>query len=303
MLNGEFALKGLVRQHKRGSFATQKAYRDTAHAFCKALNENGFSQTVRKRFDIKEKHVLRAVKVWRLADISDRVICNRLAHLRRFCEWQGHPGMLKGNDYYLPDRDRNRLPRESKAADLQTVDPSACRTRYAQASVMLQKEFGLRRKECLMIQPRRSTADTLVLHGPSTKGGRPRSIKARTEGQRAAIAYAKAVAGGGSLVPPSRTYASWRDEYRREAERAGIPHGSTHRVRHAYAQGRYAEESGQAAPLAGGPWKGNMDAEGKAADGKGRDVVSGELGHGRRGIAAQYLGGSKPPDDGEKEGE
>lgn len=298
MLDAEHQLKSLVRQHRQGSHATQRAQRDTARAFVKALDENGFSRTVRQRIEIKEKHVLRAVGAWREAGVSDRVICNRLAHLRRFCEWQGRPGMLKGNDRYLPDRDHNRLPRESKAIDRQAIDPSACRTDYARASLRLQTEFGIRRKEALMIQPRRSSSDSLVLHGPATKGGRPRSIEARTEAQRAAIAYAKAVAGGGSLIPPGRTYASWRAAYRHEAERAGVPNGSTHAIRHAYAQARYAEESGQAAPLSGGPWRADMDADERAADGDARDVVSAELGHGRRAVSAQYLGGAKAPDEG-----
>ena len=314
MLQAKYELRRLLREHRHGAHGTQEARRDTVQAFVKALDENGFSKAVRQKgFAIKEKHVRRVVGVWRNQDgVGTRTIEKRLSHLRSMARWQGNPGLLRSNAEYLPGRDTDRTRQESKAADVSAVDVEAARTPWAQASLGLQKEFGLRRKEALLVQPERSPADCakLVLHGAACKGGRPREIEARTEGQRQAIAFAKDVARGGSLVPPGRTYADWRDEYRREAERAGVPNGSTHALRFAYAEGRYAEATkslsadggGWQAPVAGGPYRPDMDAADKAVDGQARDLVSAELGHGRRAVVSAYIGGAKAPEpDGEGE--
>ena len=296
MLDARYVLLRVLREHRVGSYETQAARRDTVSAFVKTLDANGFSQAVRKAdYRIKESHVRRCVGVWREAGVSTRSIENRLSHLRSMAAWQGRPGILRSNDQYLPGRDRGRTAKASKAGPADEVDWRRARSPYARASIRLQKAFGLRRKEALLVQPGRSPADCsmLVLHGECTKGGRYREIPAYTAEQREAIAYAKSVAGGGSLVPPVRSYISWRHEYRREAERCGLPNGSTHCLRHAWAQARYEALSGMAAPVAGGPWRGDMDADQRRADGQGRDGVSKELGHGRRAVTAAYIGGAK----------
>lgn len=308
MLQAKYELLGLLREHKlgAGAYETQDARRDTVQAFVRALNENGFSKAVRQKgFKIKEKHVTRAVGVWRNQDgVSTRTIEKRLSHLRSMARWQGTPGLLRSNAEYLPGRDTDRTRQESKAADASAVDVEAARTPWAQASLGLQERFGVRRKEALLAEPWRSPADNskLVLHGAACKGGRPREIEARTEADREAIAFAKDVAQGGNLVPPGRTYKEWRNEYRREAERAGVPNGSTHSLRFAYAEARYAELSGQDAPVAGGPYRADMDADERDADGAARDALSAELGHGRRAVVSAYIGGAKAPEpDGEGE--
>lgn len=303
MRDAEYALVQMIRSRREGSTDTQKARRQTARQFIRTLAENGYSRDTRKRdFAIKERHVLRAVKVWREGGISDRVIANRLSHIRRFCEYQGRPGMVKAsNDFYLPGRDKNRVRGPGEA--LPSVSPGdvnreAAETPWARASLGLQAEFGLRRKEALKVVPSQSPADNsrLVLHRTATKGGRSREIEARTPSQRDALAYAKDVAGTGSLVPPGRTYTSWREAYRKEAQRAGVPNGSTHGIRRGYAQERHAEAAGHPGPYRGGKWKLDMTPAEKIADGAARDLVSDELGHGRRGVVAHYVGGAKAPE-------
>ena len=301
MLQAKYELLRLCREHKQGSYETQAARRDTVQAFTRALDENGFSRTVRQKgFTIREKHIRRVVGVWRNKDgVSTRTIEKRLSHLRSMARWQGTPGLLRTNAEYLPGRDTDRSRKESKAGDLSRVDVEAAQTPWARASLGLQLEFGLRRKEALLVEPSRSPADNskLVIHAAAGKGGRPREIEARTESQRKALAFAKDVAGGGRMVPPGRDYKNWRDEYRREAERAGVPNGSTHSLRFAYAEARYAAEAGQPAPVAGGPYKADMDAAQRAVDGEARDVVSAELGHGRRVVVSTYIGGARKPAD------
>ena len=306
MLDAKHELRRLLRSHRQGSHAVQEARRDTVQAFVKALDENGFSRAVRQSgFKIKEAHVRRAVGVWRASGTAGSTIEKRLGHLRFMARAQGRPGVMRENKAYLPGYKRERQARETKAIDPARVDPDKCRSTYAAASVSLQKEFGVRRKEAILVQPWRSErkdgrpATHLVLHGDCTKGGRPRSIPIRTEAQRSAYERALATAGSGSLCPPGRTYGGeggWKHEYRREAERAGVPNGSTHALRAAYAERRYQEEAGQEAPTAGGPRRADMDGEARQADGMARDVVSAELGHGRRSVVAQYIGGAKAPE-------
>jgi len=89
----------------------------------------------------------------------------------------------------------------SKAAYVGTEVLARVRNRYARASLWLQVAFGLRRKEALMIQPVwADRGNRIVLHDTWTKGGRPREIP-----------LTKAVAGQGSLIPPSLSYKGYRD--------------------------------------------------------------------------------------------
>lgn len=312
MLNATFNLTRLLKENRTGSRATQDARIDTVSAFVNTLDREGFSRDIRKRdYRIQERHVARAVRAWqRFGAVSDRTIENRLAHLRSMARWQGTPGLLRSNREYLTDREQRREgPVESKAIDPSTVNPEAARTPFAQASLYLQKEFGLRRAEALKIQPWRSgdpeTATHLVLHRSACKGGRPREILIRTEAQREAFRFAADVAQGGSLIPPGLKYAgkgeSWRDEYRKEAALAGLPDGASHGLRHAYAQARYvgltAELSGGEgwkAPVNGGPWRSEMTPEDAAVDRLARQVVAEELGHGKARRASAYLGGLAP---------
>ena len=309
MLTMKFELLRLCRSHREGSHATQAARRDTINSFVNTLDQHGFSKTVRQKgVAIKERHVKRVVDAWQRAGTGSRTIANRLAHLRRLTEWQGHPGTLKAsNSAYIAGREAapgrghrhyaDRLPNTDKA--VHRIDLDAVRSPHARASLMLQKEFGLRREETLKIRPEKSTATMLVLHGSACKGGRPREITVRTDAQRAALTFAKEVAGAGSLIPPRSSYVAWRDGgYRKACIEAGLPGGS-HGLRHAYAQGRYAELTGFKAPLAGGPWRSEMDDEQRKLDDFARDIVSQELGHGRRQVCAQYLGGYRAPDSDE----
>ena len=95
----QYDLLKLARSHKENSFGTQASRRSTITAFVKALDERGFSRTVRQSgVAIKERHVQKAVHVWQGEGISSRTICNRLSHIRRFCEWQGKPGVLKSDN-------------------------------------------------------------------------------------------------------------------------------------------------------------------------------------------------------------
>ncbi len=64
----------------------------------------------------------------------------------------------------------------------------------------------------------------------------------------------------------------------------------THGLRHAYAQDRYREITGWAAPAAGGPTSKQLNPAQRDRDQLARLQISRELGHGREQITAVYLG-------------
>ena len=77
-----------------------------------------------------------------------------------------------------------------------------------------------------------------------------------------------------------------RFEY--QCDQAGIH--QLHGHRHQYAQTRYLELTGWAAPAAGGPHSKELTPAQKVIDQAARIKISKELGHNRPNISAVYLG-------------
>ena len=128
----------------------------------------------------------------------------------------------------------------------------------------------------------------LMLKGSWTKGGRERSIPIRTEAQRNLLERVKQLTDRGSLIPREKTYVNHMRTYKRQIAAAGLE--KLHGLRHAYAQERYKELTGWAAPAAGGPSRDQMNEEQKALDHDARMTISRELGHHREIITRVYLG-------------
>jgi integrase len=160
---------------------------------------------------------------------------------------------------------------------------------HVRASLELQREFGLRRKEAIMIRPHMADkGEILWLKDSWTKGGREREIPIRTERQRAVLEKARGLAGKGSLIPSHKTYKKQENLYEGQCIRAGLC--KMHGLRHAYAQRRFEELTGFPAPLAGGPNRSALSADERALDKKARAVISAELGHNREQVTVTYLG-------------
>jgi hypothetical protein len=165
---------------------------------------------------------------------------NRMAALRW---WAGKVNkrnvVARSNDHYgLPRRQYANGANRAKAlekANLQRVtDP------HVRLSLELQAAFGLRREEAIKIRPKLADkGGTLWLKPSWTKGGREREIPIRTDAQREVLERAKALAGGGSLIPAEKTYVQQLRLYEGQCIRAGL--SRMHGLRHAYAQQRYRE--------------------------------------------------------------
>jgi hypothetical protein len=156
-------------------------------------------------------------------------------------------------------------------------------------SLRLQAAFGLRREESIKIRPEwADRGNVLALKDTWTKGGRAREVPVRNAEQRQLLDEAKALAGRGSLIPAEKTYAEQLRRFEHQCAAAGIHR--VHGFRHQYAQVRYRELTGWAAPAAGGLRSRELTAEQKAIDREARLTISAELGHEREQVTAVYLG-------------
>jgi hypothetical protein len=229
------------------------------------------------------------VNRWQADHLSGGTIKNRMAALRWWAEKIGKPGVVaRSNDHYgIPDR--RYVSNQSKAQLLAPGAVDQLRDSHVRLSLELQREFGLRREEAIKFSPAYADrGDRLVLKDSWTKGGRPREIPIRTASQRAVLQRAHQLVGWGSLIPANRTYIQQLRVYERHTAAAGL--SKLHGLRHAYAQQRYQELTGWAAPAAGGPAGRTLTPEQKQQDREARLLISRELGHEREPVTAVYLG-------------
>ena len=298
MLQIEHELKQLCREHRHDGHTTQRDRLAMSKTIARNLDESGFHKFCRQKkcaWRLKDKHVRALVEHWRGGGLSPGTINNRLAFLRHVFKWTGKAGLMHKNNAAYHDGKRVRYATVSKAAYVQPGALERVGNQLAKASMRLQITFGLRRKEALMIQPAKADKGTYIaLDGRWCKGNRPRIIPIDSPEQRAALDFAKSVARGGSLIPPSMAHEAYRDgQWRRACEALGVT--ATHGFRHAWAQDLYEGMTGMPCPVRGGLRHRQMTSEQIRKDQWARDVISKELGHGRRKVTNWYLG--KPSAD------
>jgi hypothetical protein len=282
-----YQLKQLCSRNRDGSFATQRDRERSLDLIANQLHEMGFQHLAAQ--SLKPKHVAALVARWQSEGLGTGTMKNRLATLRWWSEKIGKRNVLaRDNDHYgIPDRkytSNNSKARELTIGELhQVADP------YSRMSLRLQAAFGLRREESIKIQPEwADRGNKLVLKDTWTKGGRAREIPIRSEQQRQLLNEAKGLAGRGSLIPADKRYIEQLRRFEYQCAQARI-----HRVhghRHLYAQLRYQELTGWAAPAAGGPRWTDLTSKQRELDREARIAISRELGHDRLDVAAVYLG-------------
>lgn len=282
-----YELKQLCARNRDGSFATQVNRERILTLIANQLREMGFVNMHAQ--SLKPKHVEKLVERWKGEGLSAGTLKNRMATLRWWAEKIGKPNVVaKSNEVYgIPDR--RYVTNVSKARVLTSGDLAQVTDPYTRMSLRLQATFGLRRAESIKIRPGwADRGDTLVLEDSWAKGGRARAIPIRTALQRHVLDEAKKFAGRGSLIPANRSYVQQLRRFEYQCDRAGI-----HRVhghRHQYAQERYRELTGWAAPAAGGPRSRALTREQKLVDREARLTITCEMGHGREQVTAIYCG-------------
>ena len=239
--------------------------------------------------NLKGKHVQALVEHWQEQELSPGTIKNRMAAIRWWAEKIGKKHILSNDNAHYGIPERHYVTNESKARELGDAQLELVKEPYVRMSLEMQRAFGLRREEALKCQPSfADQGDVLRLKGSWTKGGKERRVPIRTDEQRDVLQRAHRLAGRGSLIPPNQSYVKHVRVYEQHTSRAGLH--KLHGLRHAYAQKRYAELTGWAAPANGGPTSRQLSTDQKTRDREARLMISKELGHEREQITATYLG-------------
>lgn len=282
-----YELKNLCRRNRDGSHSTQATRHETLQQIAGELDKLGFQHM--GVASLKAKHVEALVRSWQERSLSAGTMKNRMAMLRWWADKAGVKGAVAAsNDVYGIAR-RIHITNTNKAATTPETAKERISDVHARASIELQAVFGLRREEAIKFSPSYADrGDHIVLKHSWTKGGKSRVVPVRTPEQRAALDQARAVAGAGSLIPPQLQYIDQLNVYTGQVAAAGL--SKLHGLRHAYAQARYQELTGRAAPAAGGKTSQELTAEEKAVDRAARLQISEELGHEREQITVVYLG-------------
>lgn len=196
--------------------------------------------------------------------------------------------MARSNKHYgIPDR--CYVAKKSKAKEITQEQLGKIKDEYVRMSLELQRAFGLRREEAMKFIPSYADQeDHIRLKGSWTKGGKPRKVPVRTEGQRKILDKASSLAGSGSLIPSHRSYVQHLRVYENSLLRAGL--SKLHGLRHAYAQERYEDLTGWKCPAIGGSDRKSLSQDQRERDREARLIISKELGHEREQVTTVYLG-------------
>lgn len=287
MLDLEYELKAICRRNRDGSRMTQAQREQRLRQIARELNQLGFRHL--HATSLKPKHVEALVNDWQQRGLAAGTIKNRMADLRWWAEKVGRQQVIARDNGHYGIGQRTFVAQRSKAEALSDEALSAVDDAHVRMSLQLQAAFGLRREEAIKFNSAYADrGDRLLLKPSWCKGGRAREIPIHTKAQRELLDRCHALAGGGSLIPPERSYIEQRRVYERHAARAGL--SKLHGLRHAYAQARYLELCGFAPPAAGGPIAAELTQPQRARDREARLTISRELGHERERITAVYLG-------------
>ena len=285
MANGD--LVKLTWRHRENSYSTQRARRVIVGMIAQQLGDMGFKRLKAK--NLKEKHAVALIERWKGEGLSAGTLKNRMGVLRWMYEKVNKTWMLAGRNADYGIENRRYQTGVNRARELTPESLAGIKSEHVQLSVEMQRAFGLRREEAMKVRVAWADRGTyLKLEGSWTKGGRERTVPIRTEAQRELLGRARGLTGSGSLIPPGSKYIEHLKLYENQTAAAGLE--KLHGLRHAYAQERYRDFTGWAAPAAGGPTSEQLTDEEKDRDRHARMEISRELGHGREQITVVYLG-------------
>lgn len=282
-----YQLKQLCRRNRDGSYTTQRDRERNLALIADQLHARGFRRMI--AHSLKAKHVEALTRFWLEEGLNPGTIKNRMTALRWWAEKVDLRHVIAASNDHYGIAERVLVSNVSKARHVDTEQLARVEDPYVRLSLELQQAFGLRREEAIKFQPRfADRGNRIVLKESWTKGGKSREIPIRTAAQREVLNRVHQLAGAGSLIPSDLRYIEQRRRYERHTANAGL--SKMHGLRHAYAQSRYHEVTGWAAPAAGGPTSSALTAAQRVRDRDARLTISRELGHEREQIVAIYLG-------------
>ena len=272
------------------SHSTKHTIRERMFGSMKDLNTLNYP--IKNISNLKGKHIDALVKYWQEKELSIGSIKNRLSDFRLYANLSNRVGIVKEKNSEYGIANRSYTATVNKA--INEIDLNKFDDKYLRASLELQKEFGLRREECMKIIPEQALCFDnignayLILKGSWTKGGVGRRINITNEAQLRVIEKAKSEFGNKSLIPIGKNYIQQRRLYDKVTREQG--YYNLHGLRHAYAQRRYKEITGWNCPIAGGTPRFKLNTEQRVLDDKARLCISQELGHSRATITKNYIG-------------
>jgi integrase len=141
----------------------------------------------------------------------------------------------------------------------------------------------------MMLRPHLADKGGYLDVSVGTKGGRPRAVPVNMPEQRTLLEAAKDMAASktASTSDPGKSLKQWKNHYYYVLKtcKVGKEFGLTaHGLRHAYANSRYKDLSGQDTPVRGGK------VSDRETDRAARLQLAEELGHSRESVTTYYLG-------------
>lgn len=279
----------LTKQNKDGGFKTQANRKERLLYAAEQLSEAGYK--IQHIKQLKFKHVKSLVDRWLQENLSPGTIKNRMTDLRWAMSKFNKAGVIPMDNLRFNIPNRQYVTNKDKSISISEMDLLKITDENVKMSLILQREFGLRREESIKIKIHQAVAgDQLNLQSSWCKGGRARSIKIQYPEQWNAIAQVKTFLGESqrALIPDDKRYVDQETSYRNQTSRASIHHA--HGLRHAYAQRRYQDLTGRHCSAKGGLLKKEMTQEQLIIDEAARQIISGELGHERLDVVAVYIG-------------
>ncbi len=291
--NGIKASDGTVASHE-----TQQKRSTVLYQAFTDLREMGYKLgDVRQ---LKGRHVEALAKHWLSKELSSSTLQNRLSTLRTFSSWIGKEGMVERTERYFPNHEaaRTSINIQDKGWEAngvsvtQKIDDLRALDERVALQVELQHRFGLRVKEAVMLRPHLADKGGYLAVSIGTKGGRDRTVPIDTPERRELIDRAKTFADRrtASTADPGKSLKQALGHYSRIVAKAGLTKAqlgvTSHGLRHAFANERYAHYSGSRSPVEGG----NLRSQNWELDRFARLAVVEELGHSREDVSTHYLG-------------
>lgn len=277
----------LMKRNKDGSFSTQSNRKRIVLKIAKDLNNLGFKFSDPK--SLKPKHIFALLEQWGNEDIATSTIKNRMSHIRWWAEKVNKSSivMRENSAYGIEKRIYITNISKGKLLDSQKLELVTCD--FVKASLVMQKEFGLRREEAIKFNHSVAVkGDNIVLKGTWCKGGKSRTIPIETDSQRNILDKVRSLAGTGSLIPSYKSYYQQLKSY--EYQTSLVSLNKMHGLRHEFAQNQYRRITGWECPIKGGIKYNEMTDVQKKIDRGARQELSRLLGHERPQITSVYIG-------------
>jgi integrase len=259
---------------------------------------------VKAPFNLRPKHIDALIESWKEKGICAGEFHSRISMINILLSWVKKESMCRSVRDICPNDEMRRktVAQENKSWTAKGCDVGeiiakalVLDERFA-CVIALCAAFGLRLKEGVEMRPRRAVKEgggccIKVVEG--TKGGRPRFVDVKTDGQREVLEWAvriAAVTQSARMRWPGKTWEEAQSHFYRLLKKIGVTRDqlgvTMHGLRHEFAQENYTYISGLPPPIAGGALD-RIDCESHEDAAL---YVSEQLGHGRKYVGGTYYG-------------